>query len=256
MAWSLLAHTEGNFGSGTAGGTTTGVDTTGATLLLVSIMCYQGSGSNSPYPSGAGQFTDSYSNTWTLRENFSCGANGGTQDFHLYLFECVSPTVGTGHTFTITTGNICYPNLAMEAWSGNLASSPFDQLSYAVDDTFAAGKTGHCGSLTPAQSGSLIYTAASAANGTGSPYSVDSSVTIDDQSNGVGSHSYGLAHGHYVQGAAAAINPQWTITTAGGSVWPLGQAIYKPAVSSASPWFPMSYDMPLRDMGLINMVST
>ena len=105
MAWTLNAHTEANFSSGTTGGTSSGIDTTGTTLLLVWIMCYQGSGSNAPYPSGAGQFTDSKSNTWTMRQNFSCGANGGTQDFHLYLFECVSPTVGTGHTFTITTGN-------------------------------------------------------------------------------------------------------------------------------------------------------
>ena len=82
-------------------------------------------------------------------------------------------------------------------------------------------------------------TACSAANGTGSPYSVDSSVTIDDQSNGVGSHSYGLAHGHYAQGAAAAINPQWTITATGSALWPLGMAIYKPAAAAVSPWFQM-----------------
>ena len=235
MAWTLNAHTEANFSSGTTGGTSSGIDTTGTTLLLVWIMCYQGSGSNAPYPSGAGQFTDSKSNTWTMRQNFSCGANGGTQDFHLYLFECVSPTVGTGHTFTITTGNGCYPNLAVQAWSGNLASAPFDQQSFAVDDTFASGLTGHCGSLTPSQANSLIVTACSAGNGTGSPYSVDSSVTIDDQSNGVGSHSYGLAHGHYAQGAAAAINPKWTITASGSSLWPLGMAIYQPAAAAVSP---------------------
>ena len=102
MAFSLIAHTA----TGSAG-TTSGINTTGANLIVVTVA----------YDTQSG-VSDSNGNTWT-----ALTAQSGSQDGNARMYYCFNPTVGAGHTFTSAQG---YGAICVSAWSG-AATSPQDQ---------------------------------------------------------------------------------------------------------------------------------
>jgi hypothetical protein len=105
---------------GSNGGTTAGVNTTGADLLVAVISYYNGAGA-SPVP------TDSNANTWTQIGTTQAGSNTSVK-----MFYVASPTVGTGHTFSSTSsGASSFSSMEIGAWSGS-AASPLDQTSQAA----------------------------------------------------------------------------------------------------------------------------
>ena len=96
--------------------TTTGIDTTGANLIVVTVsFIYHGTP-----PS----VSDSYGNSWTLVVE---SAGGGSLPGDA-LFYCADPTVGTGHTFACSTVDSGYPLITAQVFSG-AAASPYDQQS-------------------------------------------------------------------------------------------------------------------------------
>lgn len=168
------------------------VDTTGANFLVAVIVGNQSL--TAP--------TDSKSNTWTALTEY---ANSG-QGLYVRIFYVANPTVGTGHTFTNTSGN--YSFTYVSAWSGMATASPFDAEN---GQNSVNGTTIQPGSVTPSTTNELFITGfESIAAGTAS---IDNGFTIQD-GDLVGGAPYAWAY--KVNSTSTAQNPTWTTT---GSSW-------------------------------------
>jgi hypothetical protein len=198
MSYSFIIATSQGSSDG-AGFTTTGIDTTGANLLVVVV---------SDDPGEAGVLTDSKSNSWTPLNSYQ---NAGGDQVQMYY--CSNPTVGVGHTFSIT-GTINNPSLSIGAFSGSTAA-PFDQQNGAsVANGVNALSTG---SITPGENDELIVATFS---GGGSLFitglAIDSGFTIASNIIDTGEH-YATAICYKIQTTAEAINPQFTWTDDGSA---------------------------------------
>lgn len=189
MAWALISNLASKSATGN-GFTSSSIDTSGANLIVVYVASQQAV--------AAPVLTDSKSNTWTsLTVRSSAGFARGQ------LFYCVNPTVGTGHTFTLTqTGSLC--SLCVEAWSGS-NSSPFDVENGASTSGAATLATG---SITPNVNGELLITGFTHVALVS--VTINLGFTISDQQILTGGVAYGSAMAYLVQNTAAAINPTWT----------------------------------------------
>jgi hypothetical protein len=194
--------------------TTGSLDTTGATLL-VAVCTYAGS------PTGV---TDSKGNTWTALTAY---ANSGVTT-RIYYVNSNTPTVGTGHTFTLNgTGIAAVINVV--AFSGT-ASSPFD-LENGANSLSAS--TIQPGSVTPTANDSIIVTGFSGGNTFGGAATINSGFTITDQSPLTGGVNYGSAAAYLIQGTLAAVNPTWTLGSTVSNI-ASSVAVFKKASSNGS----------------------
>jgi hypothetical protein len=92
---------------GGSGGTTAALDTSGANLLILSVSWYT---INTANPS---TISDSKGNTWTALTR----RNSPSGHFAHRLWYATNPTVGTGHTFTVTASADQYPAILVYAFS-------------------------------------------------------------------------------------------------------------------------------------------
>lgn len=193
MAATLIAQAvAGNVGgAGSATNTSSAVDTTGA-ALLVGVSAYYTAGGGSVVPS------DSKSNVWTFLTPRGSNASGTVR-----ICYCLAPTVGTGHTFTITSGN-AFAGGVFAAFS---ATGPLDINN---------GASGlQPGSATPVNAGELII-AGLGAGVAGTTYTIDSGFTVAAQFAWL-SGAYGIGLAYLNQGAATAVNPAWSGETSGSA---------------------------------------
>lgn len=177
------------------------VNTTGANLLVCMVSAYTGGPADS--------LIDSKSNTWTALTSRS-NASGFNR---ITLYYVVSPTVGSGHTFTNnTTGS--YTTIAMAAFSGIKTSSTFESENGADNVVYTvAPVTG--GAVTPNTSGDLIISVmAWSFSATTATFSVDSGFTITDQYHASGV-TEGGAFSYLITNSTSAQNPAWTPSTTG-----------------------------------------
>jgi hypothetical protein len=194
MAWGsspVVSHSEG-FGAGT-GGTTSGIDTTGADTIFVEVA-----------HQSALTPSDSKSNTWTLIRNHDNGF--GVQN-SLYRLGSGNASVGSGHTFTLTVvSGPC--SVAITAFAGGATSSIDDQENSAggiFDVTIQPG------SITPSGANTLLITGCTFSEDNNEPSSIDGGFTIA-ASSGTVAGQFGTGIAYLVQGSAAAANPTWTAT--------------------------------------------
>jgi len=187
---SLVAHTSAS--SPDHNNVTSGsIDTSGASLLVVAVSL-QGL--------GTGTLTDSKSNTWVaLTERESSLSI-------IKLYYCKNPTVGSGHTFTFST-TARYPAICIQAWNST------DTTANADGDVgaFGTGTTIQPGSLTPSQDNSVVVTAVTGEQSV--PASINSGFTISDQQIFATGAAFQVAMAYKLQGAAAAVNPTWDLST-------------------------------------------
>lgn len=171
----------------------TGIDTTGADLLVVAIT--------SPN-SQAGGFTDSKGNTWNVITS-DTGASITTD-----VFWCVPTSVGSAHTFDHQAGTGA---MIIEAWSG-AAASPF---SASQTDISGSTTTFTTTALTPTEANCIIF----AAHGPGDAGLAVSSPFNDSPTimYGETAVSYGCALAHTIQTTAAAQAATWSWTAASGN---------------------------------------
>jgi hypothetical protein len=174
------------------GFTTDAIDTTGANFLAV-VAGWHGSG---PNPT----ITDSKGNTYTGLTIASGGASNTR--CRIFWVNNASPTVGSGHTFTLT-GNATYA--AMDCWAfSNSGGSVFDTENGAAGDTV---DTLQPGSVTPAADGALILCGVMS---NAAEHSINSSfIETADQAYTL-SESMGLGSAYLIQTSAAPVNPTWT----------------------------------------------
>lgn len=187
--------------------TTSAIDTTGADLLAVLVSDV-----------GSGTLTDSKGNTWNILTQEPYQFSG-----RAFIAYALNPTVGSGHTFTLTSVNN-FGSLCATAWSGADTTAPFD-----IEDTFHAdGVTAiKAGAVTPSQDGSLILTGVGLRGlSAGAVASVDSGFTLEGAIPQTAAH-FGMFLGYLIQGTAAAVDPQFTWSGADGAG--AVTAVFKPA---------------------------
>jgi len=195
---------------GASGGTTAAIDTTGATLLVVSVS-YYGVGT-------APTVTDSKGNTWT-----ALTMHGGTIPRH-QLFYALTPTVGTGHTFT-ASGSGFYPAIIAQAYAG---VGTFQTDTGAVT---AGAASLASGSVTPSANGALVVAGMSGQSGT-SVTLAPAGFAVTHSPFAAGTSMQG-ALAWLVQATAAAINPTWTF--AGSQEAGATTAVFLPPVGVTVP---------------------
>jgi len=191
-------------GGGGSGGTTGSVNTTGATLLTATFGYY---------PSGS--VSDNMGNTWVQAVTI----NGFWQS---NVFYVANPTVGSGHTFTLS-GSYCDAQFA--AWSGT-ATSPLDVTNSA---SFTGGHGGSCqpGSVTPSVASSLVI--AHYIGNSGAVPTIGSSFVSIDAGDGGGAGG-GAYIGAYLVPDTAAVNPTFGNNADGNRACTI--AVFKPAAGS------------------------
>lgn len=180
MAYTLLSHAVG-------GGTTSAMNTTGATLIVLVISI--GSAST-PAP---GTISDSAGNTkWFLTSNWSNDAANIT-----WMAFCYNPVTSATHTFTQSTGS--FRALAALAFSGPPGPVDFN-VSAIKSGSFVSLPT-----VTPSSNGALLVSGC--AGNSGSTLTVDSGFTITDQTGGGATELIGAAY--LIQSTAAAVSLKW-----------------------------------------------
>lgn len=198
-SFSLIAHTAAG-SADTTSVTTSGINTTGADLIVVAIAYYTNTGSE------VCTITDSVggnSNSWTTLTAHA--ASDGTSGQIAYT---VPTHVGSGHTFTCDSGGpLVYPAIAVTAWSGAAGSPPKDQSSSAESSMDVTSI--QPGSITPLQMNELLVTAVSHVE-TSSSVTIDNGFTISDDQHAVGGMSFGIAMAYIVETSIVAENPTWT----------------------------------------------
>jgi len=189
--------------------TTSSVDTTGATLLVLCVQDYAVESLLTP--------TDSKSNTWTQRGTYNNGVARVT------VWDCIAGTVGSGHTFSYGNSTARYPSIVMQAWSGN-AASPFDQINGSSGN----GTSGSPGSITPSENDCLVITTLNIQAETSDPtYPSGYTGTNREYNNGGLAFGYGMAY--VVQTTATATNPSWSWASGPNNNWATVVLSYKSA---------------------------
>lgn len=177
--YSLISNTAA------VGPTTGGIDTTGATLIVVGVSGF----------AGIGTLSDNNTNSWTALTTISSTNVRGR------LYYCENPVVGAGHTFTTDapTGAI-----AVAAFSGN-AANPFDDESGAG----SYGSTQQPGSITPVQADELFMELACWYSSPAT-VSINGSWSILNQLDWGAGGNVAIALAWKISSAAS--NPTWTLT--------------------------------------------
>ena len=175
--------------------TTSGIDTTGANLIVVSATSFP-----------IGTLTDSKSNSWTKLTTYS----NGTVSVATAIFYCYAPTVGSGHTFTFTQASGA-PSISVIAFSGAVAS-PADKDN--GNTSFNSTTSVSTGSITPAENNELIVSGLGG-GATSGTWTANESMTNVGYLPTVSGQGYGTAIAYKMQTTAAAINPTWSSGVSG-----------------------------------------
>lgn len=187
----LLSHATGA-AAGAIGVTTSAIDTTGATLIVV--------GMQNIAADDTGFLSDSAGNTWTYTTSLACGSSRFVQ-----FAYCINPTTSATHTFSI--GALAFfPVIVVGAFNSTPGSS-FDAVTTG-NAAASPTTTVAAGSITPANANNLLVTFMG-----GDPIgsaSADSGFSSVDQILKAGGHQGG-AMAYLIQSAATAQNPTWTV---------------------------------------------
>lgn len=130
--------TSGNNAAAQNGASVTGLNTTGAGLIIVGVISYYGINATQP------TLSDSKGNTWTPLTAFQYVPN--TRRIRFYY--CVSPIVGSGHNFTVS-GTDTYSCPTVLAFSD---PGIFD----TENGNSGFGTPASMGAVTPSQNNCLV----------------------------------------------------------------------------------------------------
>lgn len=180
-------------------GTTTAIDTTAATLLILQLSWYYGVTANAT-------FTDSEGNTWTALTKFS------TDAFSVRMYYCLNPITSASHTWTGGGESTTLATIQILGFSGCDGSS-YDQESGASSGAAFVFSI-QPGSITPAQANQVFITAETNAAGATTLPSGWGGASFDFNP-GV---DVGCGIAYTIQsGGASAENPTWTFATDGAA---------------------------------------
>lgn len=196
MPFALVAQAKG-FGNDTY--STGSIDTSPADLLVLTFADVFDDASP-PTPS------DTYGNTWLEARDQSPFGQASR------IFYAENPTVGTGHTATLT-GTDQFGSGQLSAFSGAATSSVLDQTNENLSFGSASVQPG---SVTPGEDGELIVVHFTFDVGTGGMPTADSGFVSPMYGDvGIGGTYLGSGVSYLIQTAAGAVNP--TLTRVSGS---------------------------------------
>lgn len=190
--------------------TVTGMDITGASLLIVAVhYLFSGTAGNFTVSS-----TSNPSGNWhSLTAYGASASNGFTQ-----IFYCYGPATSSSEIFTITqTANSDYWSMNCAAFSGTFSTSDILQAGSDVGAVSSGGVASfQPGSVTPSVTGALVITTLTGGGGLGVSFSVDSAMAnAAPQFNGNGVDG-GLAY--LIDSTTNPINPTWTLSSSSESM--------------------------------------
>ena len=179
--------------------TSSPVNTTGATLYVVTLSSYNNL--------GTATITSSPSQTWTALnyyDNSYAGTGNGV------MFYVCGPATSASQAISVTGD---YATAVFAAYSGTATANCFDSPNQNGNTMYNGGSTFQPGSITPSQNGALIVSGLGANSGASSVL-IDSGFTI--VGTYIGTHFSSQAF--LVQPSAFAINPTWTESSDGNAV--------------------------------------
>ncbi len=177
--------------NGTINGvTTSSINTSGATLIIVLTSSYA--------VASADAVSDSEMNMWTALTPTSTGTSSKAT-----LWYCVNPATSTMHTFTDTlTGG--FPAILVQAFNNG---SVFDQEAAGSS---SSGTTSQPGSITPSENNAVVVTGIGLEDTIG--IAIDSGYTISATATGSAGNSFAGSLAYKIQTTATATNPTWSWT--------------------------------------------
>lgn len=214
-----IAHVVSTTGGATGTFTTTGVDTTGANLLIAYVNRYTGGGS------AAYTISDSKGNTWTAGTGFTSSATADTAQ----VWYCIPTSVGAGHTVTFTNGGTnAFGAGTFSAFSGAKSSSVLDQQVQLNNNASASTHTAT--SVTPSEANCLIVQLLST---DGVNYSsINPSYTLGAKKDFLGGTNVTAAVAYLIQTSASASSPTITLTGSAGAG--IGTLVFKSQPASTN----------------------
>ncbi len=214
MAFTLIASTADGDDALTV--TTDAIVTTGADLIVVNLG----------YFGGTVELRDSKSNTW-----IPLSVAPTTSGYEQRLYYCVSPVVGSGHTFTADDGGGAvaarYIGIAVLAFSGVNTSDAKDQESAGA--TNGSATSIQPGSVTPDEDNCLVVAGLGWNSGTPSINGGYAEIHAD----AVGGNTVGSAIAYLIQTSAGATNPTWSWSSSVPAM--ASSVVFHAAVSSDPP---------------------
>jgi hypothetical protein len=188
MAFAVVTHAaQGS--TDTNGFTSSSFNSTGANLLVLVLQDTDGTTAVS----------DSKGNTWHQ-------AVQTNQFDRNTIFYAWNPTVGSGHTITLTATSKS-PSFEIIVLSGAQTSSdPLDQTNSGVA---LGGGTIQPGSITPGSANEIVIAGVTYQDTTNA-MTINSSFTIQDQQKQVNGAHVGGGLAYIIQTTAGAVNPTWT----------------------------------------------
>lgn len=205
MPYTLVASTaKGATNDATV--TTNAIDTSGATLLVLTVHAYLA------HPFTATP-SDSKANTWTRIR--SQDSNNAGADPTVELYYSLNPTVGAGHTFSFNPGS-GGPVVCVGAFAGSHASAVVDQSNGA--GLFANNTSQVSGSITPTADNCLVISALCQISAGATPAVSGGSLVVLASAPSVSAQCVGGAMAYEIQTTAAARQASWSWTgNSGGS---------------------------------------
>lgn len=195
--------------------TTSAIDTTGATLIVISANYITGATLSAP--------TDSKSNG-TPTALTARNGTGGSASTRLYYWDHPA-SVGSGHTFTFTCNG--WPTIGVMAFSGTKTGG-FENENGNGQGAATSNQTGSCAAT---QNGSLfvtglgVYVPSVTGIGVDGGYSANKLTHNSDGTSVAGAISY------FLQGTAGTENPTWSWTSSRSNAAAI--ADFKPDASGA-----------------------
>lgn len=188
--WTFISRTSV---AGSNGGTTSSINTSTANLLVAEVASY--------YPSGEPTLTDSKGNTWTLlTRHYDTGLISSNR-----MYYCINPTVGSGHTFTLS-GASTFSNMNVMAF--NNTTTP---TYYAENGSADIGNQNfiQTGAVTNNLANALFVCGFSGLNTGVPPITLDSGFTQVDSFYNGGLYIAGTG-GYKIVSSIVTLNPKFT----------------------------------------------
>lgn len=178
--------------------------------------------------------SDSSTNTWNARTEYSTAGNGSVQ-----IHYATNATSTSTQTFT-TTCTGCYSSLVVMGFSGSNLSAPYDNTENgAVDDTTTV-TTMQPGQITPSENNTVV--AACLTFAAVSTITINSGFSTVFQENFNAGENFAAAGAYLIQTTAAAVNPTFADIATGGQL-AASQAPFKAAAVSTSSAVPIFYSI-------------
>lgn len=187
--YALVSHATANDSSSA---TTSGIDTTGSKLIVIVVSWF----------SGAVTVSDSKGNTYTaLTSRIDSSGSYANR-----IYYCISPTIGTGHTFTVAASFVVFNAMSFSLSSG----TPTFDVENGLNHDASTVSSLQPGTVTPAGNNELFITGITWNNPATPPTaSINSSFNTPYQSQQGANNLYGGAS-YKIQTTGAAENPTWS----------------------------------------------